>query len=140
MSEKGHNMLRELDLNEMEMVSGGSWTDADTIDGSFDPISGSSTALSYGDPHLGMGVYGQIGGGSHGGTSESQSNENSTAEETPTCINTNPDPDGTNMSHTLELNRADGGGNDYQSGETGALAGNAVLDIMNALNGCWSED
>jgi len=48
-------MMRQLNLNEMEMVSGGGAPDSGGVPG------------GGGDPHGGDGVHGQVGGGRHGG-------------------------------------------------------------------------
>ena len=143
-------MLRDLNENEMMMVSGGG-TVSDCVgsaDGTtvtctyhegnteiitYGGIGGGSLPLNntFGDPHVGLGVFGQIGLGGGGGedsTPPSTSYEDSTAEDDSNC---NPPPLG--FDSWLAYNNSLGG----DRGEQRLL--NAVYglqDYINIRNGC----
>ena len=147
-------MLRDLNENEMEMVSGGG-TVSDCV-GSADGTTvtctyheGNTEIITYGgigggslpqndtfgDPHVGLGVFGQIGLGDGGGGSSGGSTATSD-EDAPNDEGCRPPPLGFDSwsAYYADLNsRAPTIGNE---GNAGFQVAGGIIDVRNISLGC----
>lgn len=133
-------MLRELNENEMMMVSGG------TEDDPIDEVVSTGTIIrddSYIDPFGytnsigfidGLGIS-ESGYGGSGGSSSSTSDEETTAQPSDSCI---PPPAGYNSwaEYTNMLNSYSRNGGAAGDGNAGASAAAGLQDLWNILHDC----